>query len=98
MYFVVFLVSPRVTITIPQSWIKDFDKHNEKFMNFGVNTNQTYVCYYTQNDDAKYENGAIFLHFTPDFNADFEPIFPSTGCYLCHIIKAKRNFHFQFFS
>lgn len=91
MYFVVFLMSPRVYVTIPENWIKDFDRHNEKFLNQGINANQTYVCYYTKNANAKNENGTILLNFTPDFDTNFEPTFPSTGCYLCRIVKARCN-------
>lgn len=100
MYFVVFLVSPRVTVTIPENWIRDLNQHVEKFLNLGVNSNQSYVCYYTNNASTKDENRAIRLDVTPDFNSPFELTFPSTGCYLCRILKAKRNgllWLFQFF-
>lgn len=98
MFLVVYL--PRVDdfTVIPMNWIHDFHNKNEKFLNYGINANQLHVFFWTDNLDARSENGAILDNYEPDFNATFDNVFPAEGCYLCYIIKARGNSSLFFLS
>lgn len=89
MYYIVYLLVPKVTVVIPENWIRWVNVHMEKFLNYGVNSNQTYICYWTDSENARDINGAILLNFLPDFSLNMCDSFPSQGLYLCKIIKAK---------
>lgn len=89
MFLVVFL--PRVGgfTVIPENWLHDSKNQAEKFLNYGINSNQLHVCFYTDNLNARDEYGIILQNFEPNFAASFGNIFPAEGCYLCQVIKAK---------
>lgn len=89
MYFVVYLIHQKRNVVIPQNWIRDVENHIEKFMNYGVNSNQIFVCFYTNNVAAVDSNGAIRLDFPANFQARFFAKFPSEGLYLCQIKKFR---------
>lgn len=76
---------------IPENWIRGIETQREKFLNNGLNRNQVQLCYWTNSTAARNSNGAIRLDFAPDFEARFDNQFPSDGCYLCKLVKAKGN-------
>lgn len=91
MYFIVYLLESGTFEVIPENWIRDMEPQREKFLNNGLNRNQMHVCFWTNGTAARNQNGVIRLNFSPDFNVRFGNIFPTDGCYLCLIVKAKGN-------
>lgn len=76
-------------VVLPQNWIKDINEHLEKFLNRSLNKNQVFTCYWTDAAESIDRNGALKLDFEPDFRASFGNVFPSEGCYLCKLVRAK---------
>lgn len=105
MYFIVYIIenndksnNKHAYAILPQNWIKDIDEHLEKFLNRSLNKNQVFTCYWTTAKECTDRNGDIRLDFQPNFSASFGNIFPSDGCYLCKLIRAKSIFiNFDFF-
>lgn len=101
MYFIVYIIetndksknsnsaNEQVFAVLPQNWIKDINEHLEKFLNRSLNKNQVFTCYWTEAEGSIDENGNIKLDFEPNFRASFGNVFPSEGCYLCKLIRAK---------
>lgn len=89
MYYIVYILENNAYAIVPENWIKDIDDHKEKFLNYSINSNQAYVCFWTQSRAARFPNRMLKLDFEPNFNLGFGRIFPAEGNYLCKIIKAK---------
>lgn len=77
---------------IPDQWLYDSQNQKEKFLNYGINSNQLHVCFWTNEPRARDPNGIISENYAPDFNAPYTSTFPSVGCYLCQVVKAKGIF------
>lgn len=56
-------------VVVPSTWIRDIDKHFEKFVNNSLNCSQKFVCYYTTNDSV-FDDGRPKHEFQPDFTVD----------------------------
>lgn len=96
MFLVVYLPRFAEHIVIPEKWLFDHKKQTEKFLNYGINANQLHVCFWTNDPSARDQNGMILENFEPNFNASFKCTFPSDGCYLCQVVKAKGMFLLNF--
>ncbi|XP_055309118.1 uncharacterized protein LOC129573007 [Sitodiplosis mosellana] len=68
-YFVVFLRELRKNVVLPATWIKDIDKHYEKFMNNSLNSAQQHLCFYNSNAEAQID-GRPDENVVPDFNSE----------------------------
>lgn len=66
MYFVVYLKALQKNVVIPATWIHEIDSHIEKFINNSINKNQSFLCYYT-NNEAAYIDGCPKPYFLPNF-------------------------------
>lgn len=84
-FVVVFLREERVNVIIPINWIDADAAQIEKFLNYGVNRNQRYRCYYNENDNFDFHPN--FDNF-PIGNA----VYPDEGCYIGHLLKFKRKY------
>lgn len=93
MYFVVFLDVLRKQVIVPAYWINDIAEHFEKFVNKSLNTNQWFLCYYT-NDNAAFINGQPNKDYEPDFGRqmvnDISGAFD--GCFLCKLVHFGREY------
>lgn len=89
MYFVVFIFQTKNYIVVPATWLIELSAHTEKFMNYGVNSNQTFRVFYTTNVDAFDANGVPRATFEPNRNASNHSQFPNEGLYKCKITKYK---------
>lgn len=87
MYFVVYILENSAFAIIPQNWIRDFSQHHEKFLNNGINSSQVFICYWNEQKEARNAN------LEPNFNLPLGEEFPSTGNYLCKLIKAKSDYN-----
>lgn len=73
-YFVVFLVEPKVYVTIPQNWVKGIDDYFEKFLADGLNTDQPFLIFWSQ------------YNRRPRFNIG-KAMFPAEGNYVARLSK-----------
>lgn len=93
-YFCVYLIGPNVFVVVPQTWIKQFDQHWEKFVNYGLNTTQNFLVFFSQEPDAIIGSGN---NTKP--NKDYKPTFsqprtdfPNEGTYVARLIKFKSKY------
>lgn len=102
MYFVVFVLQVKRHYVVPATWLRDIRLYTEKFVNNGLNSNQTYMVYWTENEDAfeflglppKLPLTKPRLDFPADPNASTASIFPKEGWYACRVVKFKGNANF----
>lgn len=92
MYFVVYLLNDRINIVVPQTWICDYQPQMEKFINRGLNSNQTFLCFWSQDPLAFESNGQPKPEFVPNVFTHAVK-FPEGGWHLCKI----KRFHGMFF-
>lgn len=64
-YYVVFLLEQRKHVVVPAIWIKDIQKHVEKFLNNSLNRSQKFLCFYRPDDGRPDANAA------PDFESEY---------------------------
>lgn len=86
MYIVVFLKEAKKRLVVPDKWIMDFEIHMAKFLNYGLNRNQIYHVYWTENTTRFDENGVPDCEFKPNFGALSKGNgFPKDGLYECYL-------------
>lgn len=84
MFYVTFLLKPKVNVVVPTTWIYQYEKQWEKFVNIGLNKNQTHRVFFTKNPRAW--NGEPL----PGYDVNFDLVamnFPDEGCYEGKLIK-----------
>lgn len=91
MFYVAYLLQPKVNIVVPVSWIYQNDKQWQKFVNAGLNTNQTHRIFYTKNPAAWNDNDEPVESYVADFMMDAQE-FPDDGCYEGKLVKFFREF------
>lgn len=93
MWFVVYLKKLNKNVILPESWIKDIGDHYEKFMNYSVNSSQSFLCYYTTNQAAFDMNNQPNVDFEADFSSNMVTEMNSdgtfNGCFIGKIKKCK---------
>lgn len=93
MYYVVYLLQPEQNVVIPINWVQDIDKQWEKFVNYGLNSTQKYMCYWSNEKEAVDENGMPNSAFKANFHTGQSVNqFPEPGCYIGRILKFKREY------
>lgn len=98
MYFAVFLEDVEKYIVVPPHWIKDGKAIWEKFVNYGVNSNQTYLCYYKRKNGNFSEDAGADFDFEPNFGACLTAEYPSVGLAACYRCNIRRFFYGKYFS
>lgn len=101
MYFVVYLTKPKWFTVIPCSWIHgEKDILWDKFVNSGLNSSQTYLCYWASKNGSIEYSGAPNVQIEPNFQAILSTRFPvAEGTFFCRIVHFKGNIRdFFFFS
>lgn len=86
MYYVAYLLQPHKNIVVPVSWVYHNEKQWQKFVNMGLNTNQTHRIFYTKNSAAWKDNDEPIGSYAPDFILDALQ-FPDEGCYEGKLVK-----------
>lgn len=93
MYFIAYFDTPKLYAIIPKTWVKDIDKHWEKFVNNSINRNQKHLCFYSElpgamidREDGEKEPNA---NCVPKFTFGQSNIFPAEGCYAAYLNKYK---------
>lgn len=90
MFYVVFLRKSKKNVIVPLEWVDDDEDQLEKFMNYGINSNQAFRCFYSEKS-AMFDRNGIPKAFVPNFEeypVDGS-VFPNDGCYMGKIIKFK---------
>lgn len=85
-------VGKKQLIVVPANWICDFFSHFEKFMANSLNRNQTFLCYYSFNEEALVgEDKVPNCDFQPNFNARVFEKMPfddeEEGCLHINLLK-----------
>lgn len=57
MFYVVFLRKAKRNVIVPLEWVDDDEAQLEKFMNYGVNSNQAFRCFYSKKPAVLNTNG-----------------------------------------
>lgn len=99
MYFVVYIRKLQKNVVLPATWIRDIDDHLEKFINYGINSSQKFLCYYTNNEAAFDDE----MHSHPDFKPNFAARMIDEidtdgqydGCFIAKLKKFKRELQSQ---
>lgn len=89
MYFVVFILQPRLNIVVPYTWISGVELHLQTFINNGINSNRNFYVFWTNKPEAFDQHGNPRVGYAPNRLADISNNFPSEGWYQCRI----RRFH-----
>lgn len=92
MYFVVFLKVLKKNIIVPKTWIKDLKKHKEKFMDLGLNGNQTYECFYTNDPEAFDEHDMPIKTYPPNFDLPFRRDLNGAGRFKVQLKKYRSKY------
>lgn len=71
MYFVVYFIDAEQYLVIPKRWIFDYKIAIQKFMNYSLNCNQKFMCYFAKNVDQN-----RLLQHAPNFHASYVYEFP----------------------
>lgn len=74
MYFVVYFIRAEKYLVIPKHWIYQHEIALQKFINYSLNSNQKFMCYYAQS----VEESRLSQH-APNFLAPFVHKFPFNG-------------------
>lgn len=87
-FYIVYLKKPQKYAVIPFNWLRDGNtKILEKFVNSGLNSNQTHLCYW-----SKQVSGVHDASHVPNFNANRSNEYPcreNEACYHCFVLKFK---------
>lgn len=86
MFYVVYLQNPQVNVVIPIEWVHQHEIQWQKFVNFGLNTNQMHRVFYTEDPRAYNENGEPQPHYDTNFDEEAE-FFPDEGFYKARMVK-----------
>lgn len=87
MFLVVHAIDIGTYFVVPKEWIKDFNF--ERVVNWWLNSQREYVCYYTTRP-AAWNNGVPNGSVKANFNSPLQIVFPChEGTYIC---KLKRFF------
>lgn len=86
MFYVAYLLQPQVNIVVPIDWVYQSEKQWQKFVNSGLNINQTHRIFYTENPNAFNEKDEPFEGYVPDFTVNAGE-FPDEGCYEGKLVK-----------
>lgn len=97
MFFVAFLLKTKKTVVIPKTWIKGHEKQWAKFVNYGINSGQTFLVYHTTKEESKNENGEPSEFHQPNFNLSLNFDSAIEGCYLAKISKYSGKYKLYFF-
>lgn len=89
MYFIVFFEAINKNVVLPANWIMEIENHMEKFLNYGINSNQVFRCFYPANKEAFDENGCPKSEFQPDFDLLLRDNFDEDGCFFGKVKKCR---------
>lgn len=83
-FVVVYLLRAREFVVIPEYWVQDLN--NAKLKNYGKNSNQDYLIFWSANND--YPN----LPRAANFNANFDFQYHQTIDEVCYLGRIKKFF------
>lgn len=92
MYFVVYVLQTKQNLVVPASWISSADKLIEHFINYSINSNKSFLFYWTGNPQAFHGNGLPRFEYKPNVHAVSTNEFPKEGWYRCQMKRFHREF------
>lgn len=89
MYFVAKEISSQICVVIPTTWVFAIEEYWERLVNKGINRNEKFLCFYSQEPCSLDDQGAPNLDYIPDWDAILrdDQQFPESGCYKMKILK-----------
>lgn len=88
LFYVVYLLDADKNIVIPCTWIRNGKQVLRKFVNYGLNTSQTHLCFWSAHADAKTHDGRPSFNFQPKFDLQMKAEFPcAEGTFRCRVLK-----------
>lgn len=88
LYYAIYLLDADENIVIPCTWIRDAKRILKKFVNYGLNTSQTHLCFWSDHADAKTDDGKPNFNFEPNFDLELKVEFPcAEGIFRCCVLK-----------
>lgn len=84
-----FITKVRRRYVAPYNWIENLKDHLEKFINRGLNRNQIFTVFWTDNPDAFDENNVPRQSYQPNFAASSHRKFPREGLYDCKLVYVR---------
>lgn len=94
-YYVVYFRELKQIFVLPGSWIQDIEIHAEKFLNYGMNTTQSFLCFYTTNPQAFENNKCPKTDWPVNFNLKISHSLESDSCFIGKLLKYSGNFSFR---
>lgn len=94
-YYVVYFRAVRKNYILPGSWIQNIENHAEKFLNYGMNTTQSFLCFYTSNPQAFEENKCPKSDWPVNFSLKNRDSLQSDGCFIGKLLKCSGD-HTQY--
>lgn len=90
MFFIAYFPRIKKNVIVPLNWVKGIDDHKEKFWNYGVNSTQTFLCFYT-NDPNAFDGNVPQNNFPPKFGSRMRSDLNGDGCFIANLKKFKRK-------
>lgn len=89
-FIVAYFTKIKINRIVPVKWIEDVEYHLEKFWNGGLNSAQTFICFFTNNAEAFDALGIPKGCFEPNFDVPFRDDFNGEGRFTIKL-KAYRG-------
>lgn len=91
MFFIAFLVEPKVHIVLPVTWVYDYEEIIQKFIRKSLNSNQKCLIYYSKKTVDDIPDGRIDANFTAPTSEIF-PIRDEEACFIAQITHYYSEF------
>lgn len=93
--YVAYLLDARKNIVIPCTWIRDAKQVLRKFVNYGLNSSQTHLCFWSEHADARTHDGRPNFDFQPNFELQLKVEFPCVdGTFRCRVLKFTSEYYY----
>lgn len=91
MFFIAFLVEPKIHVVLPVTWVYDYEKIIQKFIRKSINSNQKCLIYYSKKTVGGIPDGGIDANFTAPTSEIF-PIHGEEACFIAHMTHYYSKF------
>lgn len=91
MYVIAFLLEAKKNVVIPFTWVHGIENQWQKFLNKAINRNQTFLCFYSEQQFALDHQGQPNIELVPNWHQflTIRAVFPSDGVYYANLVAFK---------
>lgn len=88
MFVVIYLISPKIYVVVPEKFVHDLVQ--SKLKNYGANKNQNYLIFWSENalNDERIPDSL----FQPNFHLPLSDVYPPPESEACYIGRLKKFF------